>query len=123
MRKLFVLFLVSCQLSAFSCPALAQTPAPTTQKFIVTIFDITHHDLYRLITETIKNEEGVENLKPSVMQRGYIQLEGSYTGDFEPIRASAERALSKDVSMTSKAGADGVHELIFHPTGNPTIGQ
>lgn len=100
-------------------PVPTESPAPiATSTFVVTLFDITRHDLYRLVTQTLKNAEGVTELIPARMQRGYIELNGKYTGDFAPIQTSAEKELGSQLKITMKTGTDGTKELSFYPLEN-----
>jgi len=129
-RFFCLLFSVFCFLSSVFCllisdfrplsSAHAQETPSSTSLFVITLFKITHHELYRLITETTLQTEGVAELVPFKMQREFIELHGKSSGSMSRLKNNLEEKLNQEFKMTHRTGADGTMEISFYPRNNPT---
>lgn len=109
----------------FLRPALAQTPPPNLapseipSKPLTVIFkDITRGDLFRLVEQTLKENQKV---KPFIMrraQRGLIEYEGLYAGEKSELVDLLAQTLSGKFSIRSQSRGEEGLEIILTPYGS-----
>lgn len=123
MKKVFLALLLSAvALAPALSQALAQTPPPNLapselpNKPLTVIFkEITRGDLFRLVEQTLKENQKV---KPFVMrraQRGLIEYEGLYAGEKSELVDLLAQAVSGKASLRSQSRGEEGLEITLTP--------
>ena len=90
-------------------------PSPPTQPLTVVFKNVTQHDLFQTVIQTLKKSKRVDDLVMFRAERNFIEYHGSYFGDNDALLQTLQNASAGKLNFELKPKSGGGLEILVTP--------